>query len=116
MREEIMDQQPLRLARIVLEDTQARQQQVTIDLVFEGEQVRLGNEYYGVWRDKNEQSICPFVMNENGEVDFGTSYNGEDRFYEFGVLGAAIGLGQQVAWRSGQYETQMKVVGFTQLI
>jgi hypothetical protein len=109
-----MDQ--LRLARIVLEDSQNRQQQVTIDLVFEGDRIRLGNEYYGVWRDKNEQSICPFVMNENGEVDFGTGYAGDDRFYEFGVLDAQVGLGQQVSWRSEQYETQMKVIGVTQLI
>ena len=108
--------EPLRLARVVLEDTQARQQQVTIDLVFEGDRIRAGNEYYGVWRDKDSQNICPFVMNENGEIDFGTTYNGEDRFYVFDILGAQIGLGQQVAWHGDQYETTMKVVGFTQLI
>jgi hypothetical protein len=110
-----MDQQ-FRLARVVLEDSQARHQQVTIDLVFEGNQIRAGNEYYGVWRDRNEQGICPFVMNENGEVDFGTTYNGDDRFYEFDILRAQIGLGQQVGWRSDQYETQMQIVGVTQLI
>ena len=49
----------LRLARIVLEDTQARHQQITIDLVFEGNRIRPGNEYYGVWRDHQEESICP---------------------------------------------------------
>ena len=106
----------LRLARIVLEDTQARHQQITIDLVFEGNRIRPGNEYYGVWRDHQEESICPFVMNANGEIDFGTSYGGEDRFYELDVLNAQIGLGQLVGMRSDQYETQMKIVGVTQLI
>ncbi len=110
-----MDQE-FRLARIVLEDTQARHQQVTIDLVFQGDQIRPGNEYYGVWRDHNEQSICPFVMSGSGEVDFGTTYSGDDRFYGFDILSAQIGLGQQVGWRSDQYETQLRVVGVTQLI
>ena len=95
-----MDQQ-LRLARIVLEDSQAKHQQVTIDLVFEGNQVKGGSEYYGVWRDLNEQGICPFVMSENGEVDFGTTYNGDDRVYEFDILNVQIArVGQQFAWRS----------------
>jgi hypothetical protein len=106
----------LRLARIVLEDTQARNQQITIDLVFEGDRIRPGNEYYGVWRDHNEESICPFVMKANGEMDFGTGYSGDDRFYELDVLNARIGLGQQVTLRSDQYETQMKIIGVTQLI
>jgi hypothetical protein len=110
------ESQDLRLARIVLEDTQARHQQITIDLVFEGDQIRRGNEYYGVWRDHNEDSICPFVMNANGEMDFGTGYSGDDRFYELDVLNSRIGLGQQVALQSDQYETQMKIVGVTQLI
>ena len=109
-----MDQQ-LRLARVVLEDAQAKHQQVIVDLVFAGNQIRRGNEYYGVWRDQNEQAICPFVMNANGEVDFGI-YAGEDRFYQFDILNGQIGLGQQLAWRNDEYETQMVVIGVTQLI
>ena len=108
--------QELRLARIVLEDTQARHQQITIDLVFEGDRIRLGSEYYGVWRDHNEESICPFVMTAKGEIDFGTGYGDEDRYHVLEVLNAQIGLGQQVELRSDQYETQMKIIGVTQLI
>ena len=110
-----MDQQ-LRLGRIVLEDTQANHQQVTIDLVFEGNTVKGGLEYFGIWRDINEDSICPFVMNESGEVDFGTGYSGDDRFYEFDIMSAPISLGQQIGWRSDQYDTQMTVVSITQLV
>ena len=109
-----MDQQ-LRLGRIVLEDTQASHQQVTVDLVFEGNNVKGGIEYYGVWRDGNQEAICPFVMNDS-EVDFGTGYSGEDRFYEFDITSAPITLGAQIGWRSDQYETQMKVVSVTQLV
>ena len=110
-----MDQQ-LRLGRIVLEDTQAAHQQVTVDLVFQGNAVKGGVEFYGVWRDRSEGSICPFVLNENGEADFGTSYSGEDRLYQFDITNAPIGLGQPIGWRSDQYETQMKVVSVIQLV
>jgi hypothetical protein len=108
--------QQLRLGRIVLEDTQASHQQVVIDLVFQGNNVKGGIEHFGVWRDRNEGSICPFVLNEDGQVDFGTGYGGEDRVYEFEILTAPIGLGNQIGWRSEQYETQMKVVSVTQLV
>ncbi len=110
-----MDQQ-LRLGRIVLEDTQASHQQVTIDLVFQGDAVKSGIEYFGIWRDRNEGSLCPFVLNENGECDFGTGYGGEDRVYQFDILSAPIALGHQIDWRSDQYETQMKVVSITQMV
>jgi hypothetical protein len=106
-----MDQQ-LRLGRIVLEDTQAAHQQVTVDLVFQGNAVKSGVEYYGIWRDRNDGSICPFVLNENGEADFGTG----DRIYQFDILTAPLGLGSPVGWRSDQYETQMKVVSITQMV
>jgi hypothetical protein len=110
-----MDQQ-LRLGRIVLEDAQASHQQVTIDLVFQGNDVKGGIEYFGIWRDRSEGGICPFVLNENGEADFGTGYGGDDRIYQFDILSAPIGLGHQIGWRSDQYETQMKVVSITQLV
>jgi hypothetical protein len=110
-----MDQQ-LRLGRIVLEDTQVPEQQVTIDLVFVGNDVKGGIEHYGVWRDRNEGSICPFVLNENGEADFGTGYVGEDRIYQFDILTTPIGLGHEIGWCTDQYETQMKVVSITQLV
>ena len=110
-----MDQQ-LRLGRIVLEDAQASHQQIVIDLVFQGNDVKGGIEHYGAWRDRSEGSICPFVLSESGEADFGTGYGGEDRIYQFDILTAPIGLGNQIGWRSDQYETQMKVVSITQLV
>jgi hypothetical protein len=55
-------------------------------------------------------------MNENGECDFGTGYSGEDRVYQFDILNAPIGLGQDISWRNDQYETQMKVASITQMV
>jgi hypothetical protein len=110
-----MDQQ-LRLGRIVLADAQANHQQVTIDMVFQGNDVKPGIEYFGIWRDLNEGSLCPFVMNENGECDFGTGYNGDDRVYQFDILNVPIEPGAQIGWRSDQYETQMKVASITQMV
>jgi hypothetical protein len=110
-----MDQQ-LRLGRIVLADAQASHQQVTIDLVFQGNAVKAGTEYFGIWRDLNEGSLCPFVMNEKGECDFGTGYSGEDRVYQFDILSAPIGVDHEIGWRNDQYETQMKVASITQMV
>jgi hypothetical protein len=110
-----MDQQ-LRLGRIILEDTQASHQQVTVDLVFQGNAVKGGIEYYGIWKDRSDGNVCPFVLTENGEADFGTGYGGEDRIYQFEILTAPLGLGSPVGWRNDQYETQMKVVSITQLV
>ena len=84
--------------------------------MFQGNDVKGGIQHFGVWLDRNEGSICPFVLNEKGEADFGTGYSGEDRVYQFDILSAPIGLGHQIGWRSDQYETQMKVVSITQLV
>ncbi len=106
----------LRLARIVLENVEARYQDVTIDLIFEGNAVRRGVPFFGVWQDKNEESRCPFVLDPNGEVDFGTGYDGEDRYYETDIASVPLSIGAQVVWRTEQYEQQFRVVGVTQLI
>jgi hypothetical protein len=110
-----MDQQ-LRLGRIVLAAVDAPHQTISVDIVFEGNAIRRGFEYYGVWRDANERAICPFVLNDDGTVDFGTSYNGEDRVYEFGIFEGPVGLGHEIGWRSGEYETRMKITGISQLV
>lgn len=105
-----------RFARVVLQDVEVPHQEVTIDLVLDGNQARRGLSYFGLWVDKEEDSRCPFVAYENGEVDFGTGYGGDDRIYETDLLEVDIMMGQQVGWRSGDYETQLRVVGITQLI
>jgi hypothetical protein len=111
-----MSDDQLRLGRLVLEDTQVPHQQVTIDLVFVGNDVKVGLEYFGVWRDRNENAVCPFTMDESGNCDFGSGYSGEDRVYQFDILTTPISLGQQIGWRTEQYETQMKVLSITQLV
>ncbi len=55
-------------------------------------------------------------MDADGNCDFGTGYSGEDRVYQFGIYQAQLGQGVEIGWRSGDYETAMKVTGITQLI
>jgi hypothetical protein len=110
-----MDQQ-LRLGRVVLEDSQASHQQVTIDLVFQGNDVKTGIDYFGIWRDSNDGSLCPFVLTPDGEADFGTGYGADDRVYQFDILTTPINIGEPIGWRSDQYETQMKIISVTQLV
>ena len=108
--------EPLRLARIVLENVDARYQDVTVDLVFEGNTVRPGMFFFGMWRDKNEETCCPFVLDSNGEVDFGTGYDGADRYYETDIAQVTLAIGADVAWRMEDYDGRYKVVGVTQLV
>jgi hypothetical protein len=97
------------MRRVVLEDTQASHQQIVIDVALEGSNIKSGVDSYGVWVDRNDELVCPFVMNDKGEVDFG-SYAGDDRYYAFDIVGATVSAGQQIGWRNNEYETQMKVV------
>ena len=106
----------LRLGRITLEDTQAPHQQVIFDLVYEGNFVKRGMPYFGLWQDKNDETMCPFVMNPEGEVDFGTGSGGPDRTYECNILEVELGMGNEVDWRSQDYETKLRVVNIAQLL
>jgi hypothetical protein len=110
-----MDNQ-LRLGRVVLESVDDRNQITTVDLVFQGDDIKRGLSYFGLWEDRAQGARCPFVLDDSGECDFGTSYDGEDRIYETDLLEVPISIGQQVGWKSGDYETQMKVVEVTQLV
>jgi hypothetical protein len=106
----------LRLARIVIENVDARYQDVTVDLVFEGNTVRRGVPFFGVWQDRNEETRCPFVLDPNGEVDFGTGYDGQDRYYQTNIAEVDLAIGADVEWRSEDYDGRYKVVGVTQLV
>lgn len=104
------------LARVVLENAQDNNFEVVIDLVVEGGKAKPGLVYFGVWLDKNAQATCPFVMDPHGQIDFGTGYDGADRFYETDLNSVDLGVGQQVFWRIGEFEQTFVVTGITQLV
>ena len=106
----------LHLARVVLENSEDQNQQIQIDLVLDGKNARPGLDYFGMWQDKREDVRCPFVMDANGSADFGTGYDGEDRYYETNIGSLALTIGQEVLWRSGDIEQTFRVTGITQLI
>jgi hypothetical protein len=64
---------------------------------------------------QQDDALCPFLLAANGEVDFGTGYEGQDRYYETNILQTELMIGQQVDWRSSEYETIFSIVGITQL-
>ena len=106
----------LHLARIVLENTQARNEEMSFDLVLNGRTAKAGLESFGLWQDKREDIRCPFVMDPNGQVDFGTGYDGGDRYYETNILTLELAIGQQVGWRTENGEATFRITGITQLI
>jgi hypothetical protein len=104
-----------RLLRLALQNAEAPNQEMTIDLIFDGKSVRQGVDYFGLWQDKDTNTLCPFVMDPNGSADFGTGYDGQDRYYETNILQTELAIGEQVGWRSGEYQAVFSVVGMTQL-
>src|SRR4051812_47963026 len=102
---------PLRHLRLALKNTEAPNQEITVDLVFDGKGVRQGLDYFGLWEDKGNDTRCPFIMDPNGSVDFGTGYDGQDRYYETNMLQTELAIGENVGWRSGEYESVFSVVG-----
>jgi hypothetical protein len=111
----VIDMQ-LYLARVVLENTEAANEEIKIDLVLEGKNTKPGLDYFGVWQDKQTSVRCPFVMDPNGRADFGTGYDGADRYYESNILSLALAIGLQVGWRDANGEATYRVTGITQLI
>jgi hypothetical protein len=72
--------------------------------------------YFGLWEDQSQGVRCPFVLDDTGECDFGSNYDGDDRIYETDLLDVPLSVGQEVGWRSGDYEAALKVVKVTQLV
>ena len=68
------------LGRVVFENPEAANLEIVIDLVLEGRKAKAGLVYFGVWLDKEAEVTCPFVLDPNGQADFGTSYDGQDRY------------------------------------
>jgi hypothetical protein len=104
------------LGRVVFENPEAANLEIVIDLVLEGRKAKAGLVYFGVWLDKEAEVTCPFVLDPNGQADFGTSYDGQDRYYETNLNSIELGVGQEILWRSGDLEQTFKVTGITQLV
>jgi hypothetical protein len=104
------------LGRVVFENPEAKNLEIVIDLVLEGRKAKAGLVYFGVWLDKEAEVTCPFVLDPNGQADFGTSYDGQDRYYETNLNSIELGVGKEILWRSGDLEQTFKVAGITQLV
>ncbi len=105
-----------KLKRVVFQNTEVKTQEIRIDLIFDGNQMRRGIEYFGLWQDKDGDSRCPFTLSEGGEVDFGTGYDGADRFYETNMLEKEMVTGQQITWNSEAEEAAFSIIYITPLI
>ncbi len=105
-----------KLKRVVFQNPDAKNQEIRIDLIFDGNQVRRGIEYSGVWLDKCEQSWGPFTLGEDGEVEFGTGYDGADRYYETDLLEKEMTTGQQITWNCEGDEAAFSLAYITPLI
>ncbi len=86
-----------------------------IDLVLNGAQVKRGTEYFGVWFDNSENTRCPFVLNRDGQLDYGAGYEDEDQFYGTNLLEAAFSEGATVTCRFEDEDIAYKIAKITPL-
>ena len=105
-----------RLGRIVFQNTEQRHQEISVDLIFAGARPKPGIEYYGLWQDRQADTSCPFTLSPDGQVDFGTGYDGADRYYETDLLEKDMSIGQRIRWSYGDDTAEYAVVSMTPLI
>ncbi len=105
-----------RLGRIVFQNTEQRHQEISVDLIFAGARPKPGIEYYGLWQDHQADTRCPFTLSPDGQVDFGTGYDGADRYYETDLLEKDMSIGQRIGWSYGDDTAEYAVVSMTPLI
>src|SRR5215468_1827125 len=106
----------LHLVRLVLQNADNRNQEIRLDLVIEGRMIKGGLEYFGLWEDRYEDARCPFVLGPDGKVDFGTGYDGADRYYETNIGSLELTIGQQVGWRNESGDQTFRITGITPLL
>lgn len=105
-----------KLVRVVLENTKERHQELRVDFILLDGRIKEGIEYFGMWQDRQEHFRCPFVMSVDGEIDFGTGYDGEDRYYETNFMKKEMIVGQLVTYSYGSEELVFRVISLTPLL
>ena len=103
------------LRRVYLQNAAQGNQEINIDLILEGGRPKQGIEYFGVWMDSETEVLCPFTLNPDGEADFGSGYDGADRYYVTDLLEKDITVGQRVAWTYDQDTVEYAVISLTAL-
>lgn len=86
-----------------------------LDVVLNGAQVKRGVEYFGVWFDNVDNTRCPFVLNRDGQLDYGAGYEGEDQFYGTNLLEAAFSEGATVTCKFEGEDISYKIAKITPL-
>lgn len=105
-----------RLLRVVLQDVGNQDRELRIDLIFRGLEIEKKIEYFGLWQDKKEREKAPFTLRDSGEVDFGSAYDGDDRFYNFNIFSREVKVGELFTAEHKNEETVFKVVKIAALI
>ncbi|MGE0533260.1 MAG: hypothetical protein AB7G40_16745 [Hyphomonadaceae bacterium] len=85
-----------RAVRITFKNGDDPAEGMHLDIVLNGSTIKRGSEYYGVWFDTSDGSKCPFILNTNGEIDYGAGFEEEDQIYGTNALDIAITEGATI--------------------
>ena len=86
-----------------------------IDLVLAGGRVKKGLDFFGVYLDKSDNSRCPFVIGNDGRIDYGSGFEGDDQFYETDILNKTFANGEHITVRYEGEDFDYKITAITPL-
>ena len=102
-----------RAVRVTFEGGEDPTEGMHIDLVLNGATVKKGSEYFGVWFDTSENTRCPFIVNGQGQLDYGAGYEDEDQFYGTNLLSANIAEGAVITCQFEGEDIPYKIAKIT---
>ena len=85
-----------RAVRVTMVQSDDDNEVIDIDLVLSGDRAKGGQEYFGIYTDKSDNSRCPFVLGKDGRIDYGSGFEGDDQYYATNLLQAAFAVGGNV--------------------
>ena len=85
-----------RAVRVTLVQIDDDNETIDIDLVLSGDRAKPGQDYFGIYTDKSDNSRCPFVLGRDGRIDYGSGFAEDDQYYNTNLLQQAFAVGASI--------------------
>ena len=82
---------------------------IELDLVLAGGRPKRGLDFFGVYVDKSDNTRCPFIVGNDGRIDYGSGFEGDDQFYDTDILSKTFAQGEHITVRYEGEEFDYKI-------
>ena len=103
------------VVRLDLEHVDDANEAMRVDVVLSGGRVKPGSEYFGMWYDKANELRNPFVLCDDGQIDYGDDHEDDDQYYGTDILDKTIAVGETITCWYEDEEFDYKIVKLTPL-